>query len=79
MQIVSGALERETLHYVGPTEAALQDSQWIIEWGVAKSRFRQQKVINRFPDNGDSVDGGMTTRKYLVPYSQNPVIKNKKI
>ena len=56
-------------------EAALQESQWIVERVVTKARFwqqnrdvalnvRQQKVINRLLDSGDRFEGGMTTRKY---------------
>jgi Fic family protein len=56
-------------------EAALQDSQWIVERVVTKARFwqqnrevalnaRQQKVINRLLDSGVRFEGGMTTRKY---------------
>ena len=56
-------------------EAALQESQWIVEWVVTKARFRQenrdvslntrqQKVVNRLLDSGDRFEGGMTTRKY---------------
>ncbi len=57
-------------------EAALQESQWIVEQVVTKARFwqqkrnvafnaRQQKVINRLLDSGDRFEGGMTTRKYV--------------
>ena len=57
-------------------EAALQESQWIIERVVLKAIFwqqhgnislnaRQQKVINRLLDSGDRFEGGMTTRKYV--------------
>lgn len=57
-------------------EAALQESQWIIERVVLKAKFwqqhgnilfnaRQQKVINRLLDSGDRFEGGMTTRKYV--------------
>ena len=56
-------------------EAALQESQWIVERVVTKAKFwqqnqnvilnaRQQKVINRLLDSGDRFKGGMTTRKY---------------
>jgi Fic family protein len=56
-------------------EAALQESQWIVERVITKARFwqqnrdvafnaRQQKVINRLLDSGDRFEGGMTTRKY---------------
>ncbi|HDK43255.1 MAG TPA: Fic family protein [Desulfobacteraceae bacterium] len=57
-------------------EAALQESQWIVERVVTKARFwqknknvlfnaRQQKVINQLLDSGDRFEGGMTTRKYV--------------
>ena len=56
-------------------EAALQESQWIVERVVTKAIFwqqnknvsfnaRQQKMINRLIDSGDRFEGGMTTRKY---------------
>lgn len=56
-------------------EAAMRESQWIIERVVLKARFwqqhenislnaRQRKVINRLLDSGDRFEGGMTTRKY---------------
>ena len=56
-------------------EAALQESQWIVELVVTKAGFwqqnrdvalnaRQQKVINRLLDSEDRFEGGMTTRKY---------------
>ena len=56
-------------------EAALQESQWIVERVVTKAKFwqqhgivsfnaRQQKVINRLLDSSDRFEGGMTTRKY---------------
>ena len=57
-------------------EAALQESQWIVERVVTKAKFwqqhgkvtlnaRQQKVINRLLDSGDRFEGCMTTRKYV--------------
>ncbi len=57
-------------------DAALQESQWIVERVVTKARFwqqhgnisfnaRQQKAINRLLDSGDRFEGGMTTRKYV--------------
>ena len=57
-------------------EAALLESQWIVERVVTKARFwqqhgnvafnaRQQKVINRLFDSGDRFESGMTTRKYV--------------
>ena len=56
-------------------EAALQESQWIVERVVTKAKFwqqhrnisfnaRQRKVINRLFDSGNRFEGGMTTRKY---------------
>jgi len=61
--------------FVQTFEAALQESQWIVERVVTKARFwqqnrnvvcnaRQQKMINRLFDSGDRFEGGMTTRKY---------------
>lgn len=57
-------------------EAAMRESQWIVEQVVMKARFRQQhgntslnarqrKVINRLLESGDRFEGGMTTRKYV--------------
>ncbi len=57
-------------------EAALQESQWIVERVVNKAKFwqlhrnvsfnaRQQKMINRLLNSGDRFEGGITTRKYV--------------
>ncbi len=56
-------------------EAAMRESQWIIDRVVMKAEFwrqhknasfntRQHKVINRLLDTGENFEGGMTTRKY---------------
>ncbi len=61
--------------FLQTVEAALQESQWIVERVVTKARFwqqnkkialnaRQQKIINRLLDSGGRFEGGMTTRKY---------------
>jgi Fic family protein len=57
-------------------EAAMRESQWVVERVVMKADFwkqhkdtsfntRQHKVINRLLDTGERFEGGMTTRKYV--------------
>ncbi len=69
-------------------EAALMDSQWIVERVVTKAKFwernknvplnaRQQKVINRLLDSGDRFEGGMTTRKYVGMTKCSPVTASR--
>jgi len=56
-------------------EAAMRESQWVVERVVLKAKFweqqkstslntRQHKVINRLLDAGERFEGGMATRKY---------------
>ncbi len=56
-------------------EAAMHESQWVVERVVMKANFwqqhnktplntRQHKAINRLLDAGERFEGGMTTRKY---------------
>ena len=56
-------------------EAAMSESQWVVERVALKSHFwqqhqntainpRQQKAINRLLDTGERFAGGLTTRKY---------------